>query len=77
MMITIALTLSAILSSLSAISYSDRKYPKWFLTSSEKPGERILATIVKRNARTLCLGTFFCNETNKHESELRYNEKLQ
>ena len=46
------------LSSLSAISYSDTKYPNWSFTSSENPGERILATIAKRRARTLCLETF-------------------
>ena len=46
------------LSSLSAISYSDTKYPNWSFTSSENPGERILATIAKRRTRTLCLGTF-------------------
>ena len=46
------------LSSLSAISYSDTKYPNWSFTSSENPGERILAIIAKRRARTLCLGTF-------------------
>ena len=54
------------LSSLSAISYSDTKYPNWSFTSSENPGERILATIAKRRARTLCLGTFLSatNQTN-------------
>ena len=46
------------LSSPSAISYSDTKYPNWSFTSSENPGKRILATIAKRRARTLCLGTF-------------------
>ena len=46
------------LSSLALISYSDTKYPNWSSTSSENPGERILATIAKRRARTLCLGTF-------------------
>ena len=54
------------LSSLSAISYSDTKYPNWSFTSSENPGERILATIAKRRARTLCLGTFLSatNQSN-------------
>ena len=56
------------LSSLSAISYSDTKYPNWFFTSSENPGERILATIAKRNARTLCLGTFLSSMKRINEN---------
>ena len=61
------------LSSLSAISYSDTKYPNWSFTSSENPGERILATISKRRARTLCLGTFL---SVAHRTNVNYSNKL-
>ena len=61
------------LSSLSAISYSDTKYPNWSFTSSENPGERILATIAKRRARTLCMGTFL---SVTHRTNVNYSNKL-
>ena len=61
------------LSSLSAISYSDTKYPNWSFTSSENPGERILATIAKRRARTLCLGTF---SSVTHRTNVNYSNIL-
>ena len=61
------------LSSLSAISYSDTKYPNWSFTSSENPGERILATIAKRRAQTLCLGTSL---SVTHRTNVNYSHKL-
>ena len=60
------------LSSLSAISYSDTKYPNWSFTSSENPGERILAIIAKRRPRTLCLGTFL---SVTHRTNVNYTNK--